>query len=63
MLYEVKQESVSPLAMEESPGYLKYLIQLGEDTPEDQKKRPALPVTTSAETKKKAKKAKSDKNS
>ena len=58
MLYEAKEEAVSPLKMG-SPNpddLLNYLIQLGEDdvTPEqDKKKRKNVPVTTSPEAKKK----------
>ena len=44
LLHEVRLEAVSPLKMESPNGeYLKYLIDLADDTPDDKKKR-AVPV-------------------
>ena len=46
---------VSPLKMEDSPGYLDYLIKLGEDgTPEQQDNKKRAAAVVSGETKKKA---------
>ena len=63
VLHEVAlEQDVSPLKMDhspsqESPGYLNYLIKLGEEdtTPEHNLKKRNVPVTKSVEAKKKAK--------